>query len=167
MTVSVIVPTFNGGPWIREQLAALSNQTYAGDWELVVGDNGSTDETRALLESWRHRFPRLRLIDASEVRGQSHARNRAAREAIGDILLFTDQDDIVDPSWIALLVGGLSNSPIVTGSVVHFVDGRAPMWDHMQEPQKRSNVGRSLLPLDATWELRGKSSWKSTGSTKP
>jgi GT2 family glycosyltransferase len=60
MTVSVIVPSFNGGPWIREQLAALSNQTYAGDWELVVGDNGSTvvlhRRPRSAKVTWRKEF---------------------------------------------------------------------------------------------------------------
>jgi GT2 family glycosyltransferase len=147
MTVSVIMPTFNGGRWIRDQLAALANQTFRGDWELVVADNGSTDETRALLEQWKHRFPSFRLIDASEVRGQSHARNRAAREAVGDVLLFTDQDDIVDPSWIALLAGGLSGSSIVTGPVVHFVDGPAPPWDTVQKPEKRLNVGPFDPPI--------------------
>ena len=147
MTVSVIVPTFNGGRWILEQLAALSNQTYAGEWELIIADNGSRDETFSLAASARQRFPAFRLLDASDVRGQSHARNRAAREASGDVLLFTDQDDIVGPNWIALLTAGLSGSPIVTGPVRHFVDGRSPSGNNVQQPHDPLAVGPFAYPI--------------------
>jgi GT2 family glycosyltransferase len=147
MTVSVIVPTFNGGPWILEQLAALSKQAYAGEWELIVADNGSTDDTRALASSVRQAFPKFRLLDASDVRGQSHARNHAAREASGDVLLFTDQDDIVSPDWIALVTAGLSGSPIVTGPVCHFVDGRSPSGNNLERPYEPLHVGPFACPL--------------------
>jgi glycosyltransferase involved in cell wall biosynthesis len=147
MTVSVIVPTFNGGPWILEQLAALSKQTYAGEWDLIIADNGSTDDTRSLAASARQRFVAFRLLDASDVRGQSYARNCAAHEASGDVLLFTDQDDIVSPNWIALLTAGLSKSPIVTGPVRHFVDGRAPSGDNVQRPHDPLAVGPFAYPI--------------------
>jgi glycosyltransferase involved in cell wall biosynthesis len=140
MTVSVIVPTHNAEAWIHGTLAALAAQTYQEAWELVVADNGSTDDTRAIVKSWGHRFPAFRLIDASDVRGQSHARNQAARAASGDPLLFTDHDDIVAPNWIELLTEGLSFSRIVTGPVRHFVDGSMPS-DNPQEENRRLTVG--------------------------
>jgi GT2 family glycosyltransferase len=80
------------------------------------------------------RFPRLRLLDATGARGQSHARNAAAAAASGDQLLFTDQDDIVPPDWIALLTDGLTRSQIVTGPVAHFVDGQPAAFDPRGQP---------------------------------
>jgi len=141
MTVSVIVPTFNGERWIGDQLAALAEQTYAGVWELIVADNGSTDDTRCVAAQWAHRFPRFQLIDASGVRGQSHARNKGAREASGDVLLFTDQDDVVGTKWIAQLTAGVSRSRIVSGPVRHFVDGQPPPAHEPWEPNSRMTVG--------------------------
>src|SRR4029453_11988511 len=147
MTVSVIMPTRNGQQWISEQLEALSEQTFAGEWELIVADNGASDETRALVESWRDRFAAFRVLDVSEVRGQSHARNQAALEASGDTLLFTDHDDIVCRDWIALLTEALLDSPMATGPVAHFVDGVPLTADNVQEPQRRLRVGPFTPPI--------------------
>jgi glycosyltransferase involved in cell wall biosynthesis len=140
-TVSVILPTFNAERWIRDQLAALSEQKYTGEWELIVADNGSTDGTRSVALGTRQRFPRFNLIDASGVRGPSHARNQGVLAASGDFLLFTDADDIVRPGWIAQLTEGLRNSSIVTGPVEHFADGRTPTWDNAQRSHERPRTG--------------------------
>jgi len=141
MTVSVVVPTFNGEPWIRDQLAALSEQTYAGRWELIIADNGSTDDTKSVAAGWADRLPSLRLLDASGGRGPMHNRNQGALAASSDVLLFTDADDIVCPTWIAQLTDGLRDSPIVTGPFVHFVDGRTPRWDEVPASQVRPPPG--------------------------
>jgi GT2 family glycosyltransferase len=150
----VIVPTFNGQRWIPEQLAALSRQSYARPWELIVAENGSTDGTRSVAVSTRERFADFRLVDASDVRGQSHARNRAAREAGGDLLLFTDHDDIVGDDWIAQLTDGLQRSPIVTGPVAHFTDGKPPSGDNLQQPQTRSRFGPFIPAIGCNMGIR-------------
>jgi GT2 family glycosyltransferase len=124
MTVSVIVPTLNVERWIRDQLGALSQQVFPDDWELLVADSGSTDNTRAIVASWADRFPAFRLLDASGGLGPARGRNHAARAASGQLLLFTDADDIVAPGWMTQLTAGLSSSPIVTGPVRHFIDGQ-------------------------------------------
>jgi glycosyltransferase involved in cell wall biosynthesis len=137
MSVSVIVPAFNAERWIPDQLAALAAQNHPHEWELIVADNGSTDNTRTIALSSRSRFPRLTVIDASGVRRPSHARNQGARAASGDLMLFTDADDIVCPDWIAHLSDALASSSIVTGPVEHFVDGRtAPRHD---APRQRAH----------------------------
>jgi GT2 family glycosyltransferase len=56
-------------------------------------------------------------------------------------VLFTDVDDIVPPSWIARLTDGLRDSPIVTGAIEHFVDGRTPSWDDVQMSHERPPLG--------------------------
>jgi glycosyltransferase involved in cell wall biosynthesis len=134
MTVSVILPSFNAEHWIEDQLAALAAQNYADDWELIVADNMSTDNTRTIALSSRSRFSGLTVIDVSGVRRPSHARNQGALVATGDVLLFTDADDIVCPDWIGRLIDGLRDSPIVTGPVEHFVDSGTASRHESQLP---------------------------------
>ena len=140
MTVSVILPTFNAERWISDQLEALAAQNYEGEWELIVADNGSTDDTRSVALSSRSRFPRWNLIEASGVRRPSHARNQGALAASGDLLLFTDADDIVYPDWIARLSDALRDSPIVTGPVEHFSGGRTARGHGAQRARERPRV---------------------------
>jgi glycosyltransferase involved in cell wall biosynthesis len=143
MTVSVIVPTFNADRWIADQLAALAAQNYSDDWELIVADNGSTDDTRTVAHSSRSRFTSFKFLDASDVRGAAHARNQGVLAASGDVLLFTDADDIVRPGWIAGLSDGLRNSSIVTGPVEHFPDARSSPGDDVQRPYERPRASPS------------------------
>ncbi len=102
--VSVIVPARNQATLLRHQLCALGSQTYEGAWEVVVADNGSTDQTVALARDWASRFPSLRVVDASERIGVNRARNAGARAARGELLLFCDADDEVTPEWIDRMV---------------------------------------------------------------
>jgi glycosyltransferase involved in cell wall biosynthesis len=142
MTVSVILPSFNAERWITDQLAGLAAQNYPDEWELIVADNGSTDNTRTVTLNSRSRFSRLTVIDASGVRGPSHARNQGALAASGDLLLFTDADDIVCQHWIARLSDGLRDSPIVTGPVEHFVDTGTAPGHGAQPPRERPRAGQ-------------------------
>jgi glycosyltransferase involved in cell wall biosynthesis len=141
MTVSVILPTLNAERWIPDQLAALAAQSYFDEWELIVADNGSTDNTRSVALSSRSRLPRPTVIDAAGVRRPSHARNQGVLAASGDLLLFTDADDIVCPDWIARLRDGLRDSSIVTGPVEHFSDGRTVGGSEAQRPRERPRIG--------------------------
>lgn len=101
--VSVVIPVFNGEATLGAQLEALTHQTYRGDWEVIVADNGSTDRSLDLVRSFADRLPGLRIVDASDRRGQCHARNLGARAARGEFIGFTDQDDVVAPEWIEAL----------------------------------------------------------------
>jgi glycosyltransferase involved in cell wall biosynthesis len=114
--VSVVVPVRNGGALLGEQLAALDGQDYDGDWELIVSDNGSTDDTLAVVASWQERMPRLRLVDSSASPGAAPARNEAAAVAKGRFLAFCDADDVVTPSWLRELVAGSRPGAVVGGS---------------------------------------------------
>lgn len=126
-TVSVIVPMYNAGETIGHQLAALSEQTFAGPWELVISDNGSTDDARRVAEEWSDRIPHMRIIDASARRGAAFARNAAAETAHGEALAFCDADDVVSPSWLEAMVSALRDADFVTGSVDWIsLEGRHP-----------------------------------------
>ena len=112
--VSVCIPSLDTAATIGEQLDALAAQTYGGDWEVVVLDNGSTDGSDRLVLDWADRLPGLR-VERVESRGISHVRNAARRVARGDLLAFCDGDDVVVPGWLAALVDGAVTYDVVGG----------------------------------------------------
>jgi glycosyltransferase involved in cell wall biosynthesis len=115
--ISVIVPVHNAAATLDAQLEGLAAQTYAGSWELVVADNGSTDRSREIAERWRGRIPHLRVVDASRRRGPSAARNIAAAAAAGDALAFCDADDVVGARWLESIAGALAEHDFVMGEL--------------------------------------------------
>jgi len=110
-TVSVIMAAYNGAAMIGETLDSLWAQTF-GDFELVVVDDGSTDDTRAILRAQTD--PRVRLIEAGRNGGPVRARNRAVTEARGRYLAGLDQDDLCLPDRFARQVAYLDAHPDVT-----------------------------------------------------
>lgn len=113
--ISVIVPVRNGMPWLEQQLQALAEQQCDEPWEVVVADNGSTDESRSVVEKWANRFRMFRLVDAAETIGPGATRNAGARAAKGDVLAFCDADDVVQPGWLAGHMTALATADIVGG----------------------------------------------------
>jgi glycosyltransferase involved in cell wall biosynthesis len=144
---SVILPVRNAAATIGDQLAALAGQTYAGAWELVVADNGSADETAAVVEGWRDRLPVLKVVDASRRRGVAHARNVGLRAAAGEVLLICDGDDVVAPDWLEHMVAALEAHPLVTGftDIVTLNRPEQYRWTG-DEARAEAGVGYGFLP---------------------
>jgi glycosyltransferase involved in cell wall biosynthesis len=113
--VSVVIPVLDGEHYIGQQLDALADQAYPGDWEVVIVDNGCTDKTLTVVRAFAARFKELRVADARDSRGLNHARNVGAREARGELLAYCDADDIVVPGWLEALVDAAREADIVAG----------------------------------------------------
>jgi glycosyltransferase involved in cell wall biosynthesis len=150
--VSVIVPVRDGAETIAEQLAALSAQTYEGPWELIVADNGSTDATRAIVEQWTSRLPRVTVVEASAQRGPAFARTRGAQTAGGDFLAFCDADDVVVPEWLASLVEAARDFDIVTG-VLEAGDINDPAVQSWRPSRARGLPRAGFLPFAPSGNL--------------
>ncbi len=112
--VSVIVCSYNGAKTLRECLASLDHLNYP-DYEIVLVDDGSTDESQQIIAAWHSdrrpaqadRFlPEFRHVTQPN-RGLSYARNIGARAASGDIFAYTDSDCMPDADWLYFLVGTL------------------------------------------------------------
>jgi len=97
-SVSIIVCTYNGARTLRECLASLEKIDYP-DYEVLVVDDGSTDETGGIIES----FSYVRSL-SQDHGGLSNARNLGAAKARGSILVYTDDDCVADEHWISHLV---------------------------------------------------------------
>ncbi len=107
MDLTVVIPCRNGARTIAGQLEALARQNWSGSWEVVVSDNGSTDGTVAVVESYRHRLPALRVVDSSDRAGANHARNAGVDAASGRSVVFCDDDDEVADGWLPAIADAL------------------------------------------------------------
>ena len=95
MKISVVIPTYNSAATIKAALDSVLRQTVQPD-EILVLDDGSTDNTLALLESWR---PRVTIMQ-QENRGVAQTRNRLCQMAGGDLVAFLDHDDLWHPGYL-------------------------------------------------------------------
>lgn len=111
--LSVVIPSFNTAHLIDQQLEALAAQQFDRAWEVIVADNGSTDDTAEVVARYSERLPGLRIVDAADHRGASHARNVGARAAAGDYILFVDADDVVAPGFVEAMAAALQQHDFV------------------------------------------------------
>lgn len=94
--ISVILASKNGSKWIDRAIASVLAQTEK-DIELVIISDGSTDDTAARAENWRRKDGRVRVISLPASIGPGRARDRAIRDARGDLIAIIDDDDV----WIS------------------------------------------------------------------
>jgi glycosyltransferase involved in cell wall biosynthesis len=113
--LSVIIPTRGRPALLAEQLEAFAAQTYCGAWEVIVVDNGAVDETPDVVRAFTGRIP-VRLVAAAQRRGASFARNCGADAALGDYLLFVDDDDRVTPGWLEAMASAAEHAHIIRGN---------------------------------------------------
>jgi len=116
--LSVVIPCLNAETLLPTQLQALARQHCPEKWEVIVADNGSTDRTRAVAESFRGRLPAIRIVSA-ERRGRHHACNLGAASALGTNLVFLDADDEAAPGYLVEMLRGLEEHPLVGGRLEH------------------------------------------------
>ena len=115
MKLSVVIPVRNVAATIGQQLTSLSMQDWPEAWEVIVVDNGSTDETKEVVESYRGSLPELRVVDAGDRTGPGFARNLGIEAARADSIAFTDGDDIAATEWVAAMGAALERVPVVGG----------------------------------------------------
>jgi O-antigen biosynthesis protein len=101
--VSVVVCSYNGSRTVGETLATLANLAYP-DYEVIVVDDGSTDQTSAIADRYKVKLFR------TENNGLSAARNLGMNAASGDIIAYIDDDAYPDPHWLTFLVSGLRDT---------------------------------------------------------
>lgn len=103
---SIVVCTFNRAEMLREALSSLICQRVGGDrqYEILVVDNGSTDDTPQVISETQTTAPVLVRAVRETREGVSHARNRGVEEARGQWIAFFDDDQLAEPDWLAQLL---------------------------------------------------------------
>ncbi len=101
MKISVIIPVYNVVEWLDKCMETIAKQSFL-DFEVLLIDDGSTDDSDVLCNRWAEKDKRVRVI-RQENAGPSAARNRGIREAEGDFLAFVDADDWVHKDFLKKL----------------------------------------------------------------
>ena len=123
--ISVIVPAYNNAPWLPRCLDSLLAQTHR-DLEIIVVNDGSSDDTASVLDAYAAAEPRIRAIHKDNG-GVTSARLRGLEEATGSWIGFIDGDDEVEPDMFAhLLKNALDHGADIShcGHQIRFPDGR-------------------------------------------
>jgi len=135
--VTIILPTYNRATFLPDAFASIASQTRR-DWELIVVDDGSTDETPAIVQAHERELGAVRYV-RQENRGAYAARNRGLDEARGRFVAFYDSDDLWLPHHLQRCVDALER---------HDVDW---VWGSCREVD--FSTGRTLSPT--TFEIDG------------
>ena len=105
---SVIVPVYNSSKYLHRCLDSILNQTFR-DFELILINDGSTDNSIDILREYESKDSRIVMIDKVN-EGVSAARNQGIEIAKGEYIMFCDSDDYVDENWILVLLDGIKNN---------------------------------------------------------
>lgn len=146
----MVIPAFNAEATIDDQLLALSTQSTGRSFEVIVVDNGSSDDTAAKALAWEPSFDCLRVV-SQLVPGAAPSRNAGARVAEAPIIAFCDADDVVDPGWIDGLVEALAGADAVFGplDVDQLNTAEARAWSRTFSPSGLMEWN-GFLPWGAT-----------------
>lgn len=146
--VSVIIPAYNAQAELPCQLAALRDQDSDLPYEVIVADNGSTDGTADVTETFAAADPRFRWVDASRGRGPAVARNVGVEAAHGRFLLFCDADDIVTPAFVRLMSDVLRSHEFASGAgslrAFDGMEGICPASAVLREVERTEPAGVAL-----------------------
>jgi len=140
MELSVIICTWNRAESLRQALASLRKCQLprSVNWEVLIVDNNSKDNTAAVCEEFLREDPQhfRRIVEKRQ--GKSFALNTAIKDAKGRILAFTDDDVIVDPSWLAETLQAFETDDCVAvaGKIVPLWNCKKPAWLTEEGPYK-------------------------------
>jgi glycosyltransferase involved in cell wall biosynthesis len=102
MKVSIIIPCYNYSRYLHECFSNLQAMTYQ-DWEAIVIDDGSTDQTMEVVRSWQTKEPRIQYF-YQQNQGVSKARNYGLNKSNGDLIQFLDADDLLSKEKLEVQV---------------------------------------------------------------
>ena len=155
MLVTVTICTLNHAESLRRTLESLAAMAVPDglDWEVLVVNNGCTDHTDDVIAAFAARLPLRREVEPE--RGLSRARNRAVETARGDYMVWTDDDVVVDPGWLAAYLAAFRRHPAASvfgGPVFPRYVRPVPQWILDSEMLLRGvfghwDIGKEAQPL--------------------
>jgi len=144
---SVIIPTFNRASLLAPTLDCIAARCRLDrPWEVIVVDNNSTDDTRAVVESRIARFPVPLRYLFEGAQGRSNALNAGIAASAAPILVFTDDDVLVSDTWLPSAV-----APLVSGEIEYSGGPVRPIWEAARPKwlsMDRSDIWGTIAILD-------------------
>lgn len=152
--VSIIIPTFNRAHLITDAIESVLNQTYT-DWECIIIDDGSTDDTEKIIIEYSQKDNRFRYLKRpkSSKKGANVCRNIGIVTSTGDYLLFLDSDDILSPNCLEQRVAFLKQNPDIDFALFSMGLLRGITKEHYNYPDLSSFDRHKILQLFLTGPL--------------
>lgn len=144
MEISVIIPTYNQEARLSLVLCGLSCQRFSGDFEVIVVDDGCTDGTPQLVETWCQAGLNVGLVQGIGRQGRNAARNRGLAAAKGDLTVFLDADALPAPDLLARYHAAHrehDGPALFSGMQYHL-----PELEHLADPRAATVRGGADLP---------------------
>src|SRR5437879_2874552 len=110
--VSVVMPTHNGRPYIGEAIKSVRAQTYL-NWELLVIDDRSTDDTSAFVQLQQKKDSRIFLLENNRSNGPAGSRNTGIERATGRFIAFLDSDDAWHPEKLSRQIDFMLSGKVI------------------------------------------------------
>ncbi|MBQ8535755.1 MAG: glycosyltransferase family 2 protein [Bacilli bacterium] len=97
--LSIVIPVYNCEKYLSQCLDSIYNTDYSDEFEVILIDDGSTDNTKMICNDYSSKYDNLVFIKNSKNKGVSYSRNKAIKTAKGKYILFVDGDDFLDKDW--------------------------------------------------------------------
>ncbi len=143
-TVSVVMCTYNGAKYLREQLDSIVRQTYPV-LELIIQDDGSTDGTKDILDEYGAKYPNISVYYNDPPKGINGNFISCIRRAKGDYIAISDQDDIWEADKIAVQMEQIGNRMFSSGFSKPFATKAGGGRNILRRPQTKPH-GRATYP---------------------
>lgn len=98
--ISIVIANYNGERYLRTCLTSLLKSSFITDYEILVIDNNSTDDSLKIIREFQKKDSKIKVLKNKSNKGVPFSRNKAIKKAKGDILVFLDNDTKVDKDWL-------------------------------------------------------------------
>lgn len=124
--ISVVIPARNEATYLGYCLASLKQQDFRGDWEIIVVDNGSSDDTEAIARSYG-----AKVIYEPKI-GVVYARQAGFEAAGGDIIVQADADTVYPPGWLSHIAHYFDTFPKSVALAGIYIYNQPPRWARLE-----------------------------------
>ncbi len=137
--VSIVMPAYNAAAYIRQAIDSIINQTYS-NWELLIADDASNDETKAIIDSYTD--PRIKTYHNTVNKGYQSTCNKLFALAKGDFITFQDSDDYSVENRIELLINAFVQNPKLgmVGSAYEVVSDQGEFIQTIEKPCTHTEI---------------------------
>ena len=121
MHATVILPCYNSEATIGELMDSLADQAWRDDWELILADNGSTDRSVEIVQSYSDSIPNIRVLNVYSGEGPrapaSASYNKAFAAAKGAVFITCESDDVLGEGWLATMVEAMDGAHFIGSAI--------------------------------------------------
>lgn len=115
---SVLIPTYNRAHLLPQAIDSILRQSYQ-NFELIILDDGSSDNTAELLKTYQQKHPFIYVHQHKKNQGVAHARNKLTQLARGKYIALLDSDDVAHPDWLKLMYQFIQKNPHIDLIIAH------------------------------------------------